>query len=132
MSEFDLEVIKRIISLSFSKSNIDHWESFLIENENDFKSDESEYSHSQYLIYQDFIKIIEESLQKECDEYGIELDTFFEVCRIHDDLPAVNVFNTIITISTSPEMFFEVMRDIPKRVYMFSVVQSWRQYFAAA
>lgn len=130
--EETLETLKIIIGSCFTEKNIDQWRKFLLENEEDFKdgADASEFRHTQYETYRDFISLIEESLHEKCADYGLQLDDFFDLCRIHDDLPAVNVFCTILTVSASPEMFFEIMGNMGKREYMFGIIKAWRHYFS--
>jgi hypothetical protein len=128
--EDSMEILKTIIGLCFSTERTDQWREFLVDKEEDFKGEGSELSHAQFQIYRDFIFLIEGTLHEKCLDYGLELADFFDLCRSHDDLPAVDVFNTIITIAASPEMFFEMMRDAPKREYMFGVIKSWRMYFS--
>jgi hypothetical protein len=128
--QHEMEILKTIIGLCFSAERIDQWREFLVDKEEDFKCEGSELSHEQFQIYRDFILLIEGTLHERCIDYGLGLDEFFDLCRSHDDLPAVNVFNTIITIAASPEMFFEMMQDTPKREYMFGVINSWRTYFS--
>jgi hypothetical protein len=131
MSRFDepLEILRIVIGSCFCVNNIDQWREFLLEKEGDFKNEE-EFSHRDYETYRDFMNLIEGTLQEKCDDYGMKLDDFFDLCRVHDDLPVVNVFCTILTISASPEMFFEIMCNREKREYMFSIIKSWRSYFS--
>lgn len=132
MSDFSVEsinILKDIIGVCFSEDKIDQWREFLIEKECDFKNNESEYSHFQYQVYRDFIEMIEVSLQEKCERNRLTLDEFFELCQSFDNIPAVNVFNTVIVLTTSPETFFDIMKDSNKREYMFGVILSWRKYF---
>jgi hypothetical protein len=128
--EETLDILKIIIGSCFCEDNIDQWREFLVDKEGDFKNGAREYRHTQYETYRDFMSLIEGTLQEKCADYEMQLDDFFDLCHIHEDLPAVNVFCTVLTISASPEMFFEIMGNLEKREYMFGIIKSWRSYFS--
>jgi hypothetical protein len=136
MSTFQTEedislVLKDIIGVCFSEKRLATWKDFFFEKESEFKDSSAEFRHSQYDVYCDFMNLIESSMQQKCDEHNITLEDFFELCRSHDSIPAVNVFNTVLTLSTTPETFFDLMRDSAKREYMFNIITSWRSYFSS-
>lgn len=92
-----------------------------------------EFSHEQYSVYEGFIALVERRISRFASEYdNMSLEQFFEACREHSSVPSVDVFNSIIVLTTQFQAFADVVSDEGKRRYMFDAINAWKQYFAAA
>jgi hypothetical protein len=128
-----LSLIKRVVCICFSEEKLNDWRNFLISEEGHFQTQESkgEYSHQHYALYENFISLIERSLREKCEDEGTTLEEIFELCEQYQHLPAVNVFVVVLSTTTTPESFLDLMNDSGKREYMFSIIKSWKNYFSS-
>jgi hypothetical protein len=122
--------ITSIISDSFSDSALEKWELFMEENSMLFSDVNEEYSHKHYEIYNEFIELIEGRLEKMCNSCDIELSDFFDECKQYKDVPAIDVFNSLIILTTEFRAFTDVMSDVNKRRYLFNGIKQWKNYLS--
>ena len=126
------ELACEIIADCFSPAAIEGWENYMDKNEDYFSVLPSEYTHLHHEIYQEFISMIEERIAKKCAAAGINMRKFFEVCKHCEKTPAINVFNTVIVLTTDFEAFVDVMHDHRKRNFVFHTISQYRNMFTSS
>ena len=128
-TDISIEQITTVISDSFSEAALKKWEEFMETNEDDFLNISGEFSHRHHTIYNDFILLVENRISKICSSMDIEIDDFFDCVKKYENVPVVDVFNTLIILTTNFESFADVMIDPRKRQYLFVGIKMWRRYF---
>lgn len=136
----NIEQFKILISSILEKETIDLWKIFILENKLKFdessilnnetkqsstNSEDIEHSLFQYEIYSKFKSLTDDILSKKCIDNNITINQFYEHCRDNFDEPYIRAFYDVFMMSTSFEIFSEMMRDKGKQQYLFMILNSW-------
>ena len=112
----------------FSEGIINDWEIFMNNHDSEFVGvTNGEHSHIHYDIYERYFRLVEGAIETACEEIGISSLDFHLYCKENQNSPIVDVFCTLISISTTFEAFSDIMTDMAKRSYMFQIIHSWRK-----
>jgi hypothetical protein len=136
----NIDQFQVLISSILEKETIDVWKNFIEENKISFEetsicnnetkqsstnSQDIEHSLFQYDIYSNFKSLIDDILSKKCVKNNITINQFYEHCRDNFNEPYIKAFYDVFMMSTSFEIFSEMMRDKGKQQYLFMILNSW-------
>ena len=129
--ENSIKFLNHMLVVCFSDEKVQELRDFIADKAEYFEtitSDEYDSIHQE--IYMQFLELVEVSIDTECEKMGTSKEDMFRLCKHYEDVPSVDVFNTIITLTTTPEAFFDMMRDPAKQNFVFGTIRTWQSYFS--
>ena len=130
-------VIKRVLtekSLDKFRENItSHALHIRAQMHNDDRAKSSSgitFYHFEYTQQHKEFQMMVESLVEECAAAeSISMTELEEILKRHAMEPVVEIFATLMTLSTSFEVFMDTVKDEGKLEYVLGVLSSWRGSF---
>lgn len=128
--ENSIKLLNHMLLVCFADEKIDELRGFITEKEYLFRNvSDEEYDLTHHNIYLEFLELVESSIDDECAKMRTTKEEVFRMCKDYENVPSVDVFNTIITLTTAPEPFFDLMKDRAKQDFVFSTIKTWKSYF---
>jgi hypothetical protein len=129
--ENSIKLLNHMLLVCFSDDKIAEFRQFITEKEPLFENfSDEEYELRHHNVYLEFLELVERSIDEECAKMRTTKEDVFRMCKDYENVPSVDVFNTIITLTTAPEPFFDLMKDRGKQDFVFGTINTWKSYFA--
>ena len=121
LSEENLAALQTFLQ---SSAPSDHKEERSSSSQMYFPDDTTKYHHFQTMV--------DEKIEEICRKHMANCDVFNEYILQNSSDPMIDTFATVLQLSTSFEVFMEMLLNEEKRRYLFTTLRNYRSMFRDA
>ena len=99
------------------------------ENQGERSSSSQMYFTEDTTRYHNFRAMVEERVEEICHKHTTSSDAFNDYILQNSSDPMIETFATVLQLSTSFEVFMEMLLNEEKRKYLFTTLRNYRNMF---